>query len=466
MNQASRSEMGAGTYPGGRSFLFALPPVPAETASDSRMEREDEAGSVHARDALPSQVPPPAFDFKPFSGSLLEIPDAPAPSAHASSEFFLPQAGQTETSPVASTEDAGEPAPAISVPFALEESQSEDTGSLTSNELRAKFKTAISHLDEQFRRQCELKEKPVKAKKSRLKKPKAPKRSEKRVFENSGPAPEFAEPAAVPESLAPEPETSEALRPELSVPEPTVLEPPVPEPLSSAAAQPPEIIPIAPEQTAAASALEGAEGAASPLVEFTEVLSSPEEIAEFLEEPVERFAEIHTTREPVSLLKPRDVAEPITQELPETPSTERAKDQEPEPSLSERFWRWLEGGSALDGRRHASRSEIPGLVAFYWSGGAPRPHEIVNISKTGFYLRTKELWSPGTLVRMTLQRRQSSEEGDKESIGILARVVRIDEAGVGHAFVTSASLHSLRARDVLPEHGTNEKELERFLRME
>jgi hypothetical protein len=45
----------------------------------------------------------------------------------------------------------------------------------------------------------------------------------------------------------------------------------------------------------------------------------------------------------------------------------------------------------------------------------------------------------------------------------LARVVRIDEGGIGHEFVTTEVLTHLRARDFLPQQGTNRKELERFL---
>ena len=103
------------------------------------------------------------------------------------------------------------------------------------------------------------------------------------------------------------------------------------------------------------------------------------------------------------------------------------------------------------------------MVAYYWSGGAPKPHEIVNISKSGFYLRTTELWSPNTMVRMRLERLHETEKGRKDSISVLARVVRIDEDGVGHEFVTSEVLHAVRSHEILPEMGTNKKELERFL---
>ena len=108
---------------------------------------------------------------------------------------------------------------------------------------------------------------------------------------------------------------------------------------------------------------------------------------------------------------------------------------------------------------------MPGLVAFYWSGGAPQPHEIVNISKSGFYLRTKDLWLPDTLVRMTLERPRGTRGEKKQSIGVLARVVRIDEDGVGHEFVTTEDLRRIRTRHILPKQGTSKKDLDAFLSM-
>jgi len=129
-----------------------------------------------------------------------------------------------------------------------------------------------------------------------------------------------------------------------------------------------------------------------------------------------------------------------------------------------RVQRWLAGESiSLSGnRRRGERLTLPGLVAFYFTGGAPKAHEIINISTTGLYLRSKELWSPNTLVRMTLER-QDAEYGEKKSISVLARVVRVDEGGIGHEFVTTEVLKNLRARDFLPQQGTNRRELEKFL---
>lgn len=130
--------------------------------------------------------------------------------------------------------------------------------------------------------------------------------------------------------------------------------------------------------------------------------------------------------------------------------------------IGRRLQRWITRTSVLSKRR-STRIAVPGLVAFYWTGGAPKPHEIVNISKGGFYLRTQDIWLPDTLVRMTLEKPRSDRGGQKESIGILARVVRIDKDGVGHEFVTTEDLRRIRTQHVLPEQGTSKKELEAFL---
>jgi len=163
-------------------------------------------------------------------------------------------------------------------------------------------------------------------------------------------------------------------------------------------------------------------------------------------------------------LSPVEASLPPAQEpIRETDRTIAARAREKLP-FANRVQRWLAGESiSLSGnRRRGERIALPGLVAFYFTGGAPKPHEIVNISTSGLYLRSKELWSPNTLVRMTLER-QNAELDEKKSISVLARVVRIDNDGIGHEFVTTEVLKNLRARDFLPQQGTNRKELEKFL---
>ena len=86
-------------------------------------------------------------------------------------------------------------------------------------------------------------------------------------------------------------------------------------------------------------------------------------------------------------------------------------------------------------RRRAQRHIEPRLVAFYWDGAAPQPRYIRDVSNTGFYLLTDQRWYPGTLITMTLQRTEKSDDGSKSSIAVQAKVIRLGEDGVAVAFV-------------------------------
>lgn len=86
-------------------------------------------------------------------------------------------------------------------------------------------------------------------------------------------------------------------------------------------------------------------------------------------------------------------------------------------------------------RRRAQRHVEPRLVVFYWDGAAPQPRYIRDVSNTGFYLLTDRRWYPGTLITMTLQRTEKSDDGSKSSIAIQAKVIRSGEDGVAMAFV-------------------------------
>jgi hypothetical protein len=86
-------------------------------------------------------------------------------------------------------------------------------------------------------------------------------------------------------------------------------------------------------------------------------------------------------------------------------------------------------------RRRAQRYIEPRLVAFYWDGAVPKPRYIRDVSNTGFYLMTDQRWYPGTLITMTLQRTEKSDDGSKSSIAVQAKVIRPGEDGVAMAFV-------------------------------
>lgn len=82
-------------------------------------------------------------------------------------------------------------------------------------------------------------------------------------------------------------------------------------------------------------------------------------------------------------------------------------------------------------RRRSERQPSPSLAAYYWTGGAPKEHAVRDISFKGLFLVTEERWYPGTLVMMSLQKR----DNPGQSISIQTKAVRWDGDGVGLEFV-------------------------------
>jgi hypothetical protein len=112
------------------------------------------------------------------------------------------------------------------------------------------------------------------------------------------------------------------------------------------------------------------------------------------------------------------------------------------PSLKLQVLSWLYPDLHLENvektrreERAAPRLMNPGLVAYFFTGGAPRPHEVKNISVTGFYMLTEERWLPGTIIRITLQLMGTSGENPHDTITVHSRVVRWGVDGGGFEFV-------------------------------
>ncbi len=78
---------------------------------------------------------------------------------------------------------------------------------------------------------------------------------------------------------------------------------------------------------------------------------------------------------------------------------------------------------------------LPGLAAYYWTGGAPKAHNIKDISPSGLYVVTEERWYPGTLILMTLQTAGDMEGSVEHSIAVHSRAVRWGNDGVGLQFI-------------------------------
>jgi hypothetical protein len=156
-------------------------------------------------------------------------------------------------------------------------------------------------------------------------------------------------------------------------------------------------------------------------------------------------------------------------QVPEIAETaEQAESQaEEKRRISARLQSWLETRNVQkamgpDDRRKSSRVREPGLVAFYFTGGTPRPYPIEHISETGFYVHTKDHWLPQTMLLMTIQRPDRKLGDPLHAITVLAKVVRNDSHGVGHEFIMTESLPQ-NSLDIIPDMGTDKVALTRFL---
>lgn len=85
--------------------------------------------------------------------------------------------------------------------------------------------------------------------------------------------------------------------------------------------------------------------------------------------------------------------------------------------------------------RRSPRLPKPGLVGYYFTGGISKPHEIQNISVTGFFMKTEERLLPGTVIRMTLQVEGSTGEDPNDTITVHSRVISWSPTGGGFEFV-------------------------------
>ena len=122
-----------------------------------------------------------------------------------------------------------------------------------------------------------------------------------------------------------------------------------------------------------------------------------------------------------------------------------------------KFLRWL----STD-RRASKRHPLPGLVAYYWTGGAPEAFHIGDISFHGLYLLTDERWFPGTMILMTLQRTNTEGDDPDDFVSVLTKVVRWGADGLGLSFVPSNTI-DLNTGAPLPDRGVGKKALQRFI---
>jgi hypothetical protein len=120
-------------------------------------------------------------------------------------------------------------------------------------------------------------------------------------------------------------------------------------------------------------------------------------------------------------------------------------------------------GDPVDPRK-TQRESLPGLIAYFFTGGNPVGHTVRDISVTGMYIVTSERWYPGTVVRVTLtDRHQPTVE---RSITVNARAVRWGSDGVGLEFVLDTKKRRRGNAFELPEqaNGVDMAQVEEFLR--
>jgi hypothetical protein len=120
-------------------------------------------------------------------------------------------------------------------------------------------------------------------------------------------------------------------------------------------------------------------------------------------------------------------------------------------------------GDPVDPRK-TKRELLPGLIAYFFTGGAPVGHAVRDISLTGMYIVTGERWYPGTVVQVTLTDRHKPTV--ERSITVNARAVRWGSDGVGLEFVLEAKKGRRGKAYKLPEqtNGVDMAQVEEFLR--
>lgn len=128
---------------------------------------------------------------------------------------------------------------------------------------------------------------------------------------------------------------------------------------------------------------------------------------------------------------------------------------------------WLQRFWSIDPPepRQATREALPGIAAYFFTGGTPKAHAIRDISRTGLFVFTEERWYIGTVVRMTLTDR--NEPTAERSITVNACVVRWGNDGVGLSFVLQDNKKQRPAELIAAEGldgGASRAEVDQFLK--
>ncbi len=162
-----------------------------------------------------------------------------------------------------------------------------------------------------------------------------------------------------------------------------------------------------------------------------------------LRNPMERAADEAYLAEPVSetaltpqAAEPEVVVQPVVEAKPAVQEPAPAVSVQQGPKPAKKGWLQKLLGTEPPDPRKAQRESLPGLTAYFFTGGTPVGHGVKDISLTGLYVLTTERWYPGTMVRMTLTDRH--EPTMERSITLHASVMRAGDDGVGFRFVLAS----------------------------
>jgi hypothetical protein len=92
---------------------------------------------------------------------------------------------------------------------------------------------------------------------------------------------------------------------------------------------------------------------------------------------------------------------------------------------------WRRGDRPPDGVPHS-------LVAYYWDGAAPAPHEVREVSTQGAYIVTSEKWYPGTIMDLSLAyntQTAGTTAAPQLTLGVRSKIVAHGPDGVSVEFV-------------------------------
>ena len=201
-----------------------------------------------------------------------------------------------------------------------------------------------------------------------------------------------------------------------------------------------------------------------PVLEQFAVTSAEEQTGRAIEEPVQSVVDPG----PAAPIEAAPVKAEIaagevagTEELAASPPVETNPWKK---RLGSRNWFTnLLRGDPVDPRK-VQREALPGLIAYFFTGGTPVAHEVRDISPTGMYIVTNERWYPGTVVRVTLTDRHDPTAD--RTITVNATAVRWGSDGVGLEFVLEKEDKRGTGIDQLLEQtlGVDHARVEAFLR--